>query len=363
VAQIVVRCVHGVEWVAAAEVERLLGPTDIALARREITFTLPDVDRRLRQLRCADDAFRHVGNVHSVGSTSADLPALARAVAALPWPTPRPDATTFDCVASIEGRRSYPRTAVEDAVGAHLAGVLRLRYRSRASGSGASGDVTVRLFLHGPMAAVALRIPPTPLHRRPWKLATGLGTLHPPLAAAIVAMTTGARVHDPFCGDGTLAVEAALAGRRASAADLDPARVANTRANAARAGATVDVRQADAGSVGALGRVDVLLTNPPWSRTVGAGGMVRAAPGRFWSDAARVARQLAVLSDADLDVPAQLRERGFAIGLATRVRLAGRLAHVTLAAAPGKPPPPLPADLARWRERALQAGVVTEEGF
>lgn len=355
--RIVARCVHGLEWAAAAEIARVLG-VEGRLARREIGVDLPALTERVLDLRCCDDVFLLVGAPGRVGSTKADLPAIARDLARLDWAgavrtvvglRPEPPAT-FDCVASLEGRHSYSRYAVEDAVGAALAPGLGLRPLSRADGDG-SGDLTVRLFVRDAMVTAALRIAPRPLHRRPWKLDTGPGTLHPPLAAALVTLLADGPVHDPFCGDGTLAIEAALAGHPATAADLDPARVSNAHANAARAGAAVTVHEADAAD---LGRRDgVVLTNPPWDRSVQAGG--RATLGSFLDAAAGAA--VCLLTDAELDVPAELRRRGVTPTLATRLRVGGRLADVTLAGMA------VPADLARRREEAIRAGVVTEHGF
>lgn len=383
VAQLVVRCVHGVEWVAAAEIEKTLqGASGIAMTRREITFALPELDPQVLDLRCADDAFLHVGEVSRVGLTKADLPGLAEKVARLDWHGfsgavgalrgDRP--SSFDCVVSIEGKRSYNRFAVEDVLGEALGGVLGLRFHSRSPAGAVSTeqpDLTVRLFLRGTTATAALRIGRRPLHRRVYKLATGPGTLHPPLAAAlaVIAGADGLAVHDPFCGDGTLAIETALAWptSQVTAGDIDPERVANTRANAERAGVDIAVTPADAGDLRTrrVG-VDLLLTNPPWSLSVAPRGQLRASLESFWSDAAVVLRsssRVCIVTDADLEVPDVLREHGFVIGLATRLRIAGRIAHVILAAAPGSAIPQVASGLAAWRRRAMLAGVITEHGF
>lgn len=383
VAQLVVRCVHGVEWVAAAEIEATLqGASGIAMARREITVALPELDPRVLDLRCADDAFLHVGQVPRVGLTKADLPGLAKDVARLDWlgaagavaalRSGRP--SSFDCVVSIEGKRSYNRFAVEDAVGEALGGSLGLRFLSRSPAGTASAkqpDLTVRLFLRGTTAIAALRIGRRSLHRRAYKLATGPGTLHPPLAAALAAIAgaDGLAVHDAFCGDGTLAIEAALTWPKSqvTAGDIDPERVANTRANAERAGVDIAVASADASDLRKRSAgVDLLLTNPPWSLAVAPRGQLRASLESFWSDAAVVLRssgRVCTITDADLEVPDVLRERGFVIGLAIRLRIAGRIAHVILAAAPGSAAPQVASGLAPWRRRAMFDGVITDHGF
>jgi 23S rRNA G2445 N2-methylase RlmL len=378
--RVLVRCLHGVEWVAAAEVGARLPAADVRLARREVAFTLPAVDAALLGLRCADDAFVVVGEVPAADPTRAGLPPLAAAVAALDW-APALAAVTalrdgapaafapvaFDCVASIEGRRSHNRSAAEDAVGAALAPVLGLRFAARTPGGPAPvSDVAVRLFLRPGTALVALRVGERPLHRRGWKRDTGPGTLHPPLAAALAALA-GAEaeaVLDPFCGDGTLAVEAALRGGAVTATDRDPARVDATLANAGRAGVRVAARVADAADLAGLDAADLLLTNPPWGVAVAPAGRLPAAPADWWGAAAGVLRgRAATVVDADLGLPDALRRGGWTLGAVQAVRVAGRVAHLVLAAPPGAPAPRLPAELARWRDRARADGVVTDDGF
>jgi hypothetical protein len=418
--------VHGVEWVVAAEIEATLpGARNITMARRQLGFTLPELDPRVLNLRCADDAFLCVGQLDRVGLTKTDLPALARSIARLDWAcalnavsairasytvaltgTPNSGAPvtssaaaspwgprTFDCVVSIEGKRSYNRFTAENAVGEALTGVLGARFLPRAPtgpttdptngattehGAGSCAalaasqpDVTVRLFLRGTSATAALRVARRPLHRRAYKLATRPGTLHPPLAAALatIAGASGITVHDPFCGDGTLAIETALTWptARVSAGDIDPVRVDNTRANAARAGVGIACCTADAADLlRTHPEVNLLLTNPPWDLAVTSWGKLRSSLDAFWSDTATVLHdsgRLCTVTDAAPNIPNVLRQHRYAVGLATRLRLAGRIVHISLAAAPQSDPPQLPSGLARWRHRAMLDNVITEHGF
>jgi putative N6-adenine-specific DNA methylase len=153
-----------------------------------------------------------------------------------------------------------------------------------------------------------------PLHRRGYRLATAKAPLRPTLAAALLAAAgwrPGEPLLDPFCGSGTIAIEAALQAHgkpagalrefacarwpalaaaypalRAAAADLSPAPCASApilasdrdpgaveaaRANARRAGVegaiTFAVRPfAACEPVGPRG---LLLTNPPYGVRVG----------------------------------------------------------------------------------------------
>lgn len=381
---VIVRSVHGLEWVCAAEVAAAFAEADrITMSRRQVEFRIPAVDDRLLELRCADDAFLRVGRVDGVGTAKDAVPELARRLSRLEWRNAitmlrqvrgSGHLSTFDCVVSIEGRRNYNRFAVETAAGNVLAGILGYSFLRRSPGRqlDATPDLTVRVFLRGSTAVVALRVGQRPLHRRTYKVATGPGTLHPPLAAALTALAgplDGATVLDPFCGDGTLAIEAALRwpSARVAASDIDPERVANTHANAARAGVDIAVARADAGDLGQrTPGVDLLLTNPPWNVSVSSQASLRSSLEGFWSTAAdflRLSGRTCTVTDSDLDVPTFLDSGGYRLGLCTRLRVAGRIVHVVLAGGPGGQVPALSPELESWRGEAIRAGVVTEHGF
>ena len=381
---VVARSVHGIEWVCAEEItSRVPGARRVTLARREVTFQVPAVDEALVDLRTVDDLFLWVGEVDGVGTARSDPPFTARRLTRLDWGRaleqvrrvrPVPVGPCFDVVASIEGRRRYNRYEVQDAVGAALAPVLRGRYLTRTATTGpvTEPDLTVRVFVRGPRAVVALRLAARPLHRRGYKVDTGAGTLHPPLAAAMVRLADpppGGVLVDPFAGDGTIAIESALAypGTRVVAADLDPRRLANAARNAARAGAAVALVRADAAAPPLRpGGVSAVVTNPPWNLAVDAGGGLAGSLDRFWRrlpDPLAATGRACLLTDAELRAPAALARAGWRLSLATRLRLAGRISHLLLCAPADRPAPELAGDLGSWRRRALSDGVVTDDGF
>jgi 23S rRNA G2445 N2-methylase RlmL len=374
---VIVRCVHGLEWVCADEVAaRVPSAASIRLARREVVFDLPSVDSGLRDLRTVDDVFVEVGRVEGVGTTRDALGSMARHVADLPYealvrdPLDLPAAPRVDVVASVEGRRTYSRFHVENAVGPLVASRLRGSYLARTGDGRVPGeaDLSVRLFLRGPTAIAAVRLGRRPLHRRPYKQDTGPGTLHPPVAAALARLAdppAGGVLLDPFCGDGTIAIEARLAHRgvRVVGSDIDAARLDHAAANADRAGVRPPLVRADATHPPwRPGSVDALVTNPPWNLAVDAAGSLEdfwvRLPGPLAPDG-----RVCVIADEGLDAPATLRRLGYPLTLATRIRLAGRVSVMVLAGAPRAAAPALDAGLARWRERAIAADVITDTGF
>jgi 23S rRNA G2445 N2-methylase RlmL len=370
--RLLVRCVHGLEWVCADEIGRLPDVDRVRLARREVTFGMPALDAAPLRLRTVDDAFLAVGN--GTGTTPAEV---ADAVERLLWEErvdavrglrPVPSAPVLDVVAGVEGHR-FSRFAVEHAIGPLLAARLAGTYLRRTTEGREPGepDLTVRVVVRDGGVSAAIRLAERPLHRRAWKRDTGPGTLHPPVAAALARLADpapGRSVLDPFCGDGTIAIETASAypGTRVTGHDLDPARLENATHNAARAGVSVTLAQVDAGEPGTC--ADAVITNPPWNLAVDGTGTLRTGLGPLWRRLPALVApggRFVAITDATLDAPTALAGAGFALGLAVRVRLAGRVSDVVLAAR-GRPPE-LDDSLRAWWERAITAGVVTADGF
>jgi tRNA (guanine6-N2)-methyltransferase len=380
---IIARSVHGLEWVCAAEVRSVPGLRGgTALSRRQVEFAVASVGPELLGLRTADDVFLKLAAVDGPGPAKAALPIFARNVARLDWQPALlhlralrdvPERGSFDVVASIEGHRGFNRFAVEHCLGVELAPVLGAAFleRDREGRPGPDADLTVRVFVHRGYSTVALRLGSRPLHRRSYKSQTGAGTLHPPVAAALAAIAApdAGVVLDPFCGDGTIAIEVALAHRTLTvvASDMDLVRVANTEANARQAGVDIDVRLAEAATVAErINDVAAVITNPPWNKAVTVSGRARAAEEDFWRLLARALRPAGVvccLTDTDLDLPGTVSRLDWQVGLVQRIRLAGRLADMLLAAPPGRSTPRLSAELAGRREEALASGVITRTGF
>lgn len=194
------------------------------------------------------------------------------------------------------------------------------------------------------------------LHRRGWRLAVAKAPLRETLAAAMLAAlpwSPDVPLVDPFCGSGTIGIEAALIARRmapglarsfamehwphadtkayAAVRDLaralvrpsaevpivlrdrDAGAIAAARANAERAGVLADlvIEQGPLSEtdLAALGPRGVLLTNPPYGQRVSGGvdlrslyarlGDVLRAGGRGW--------RLGMLVPPDKSLAGQLR--------------------------------------------------------
>lgn len=246
---------------------------------------------------------------------------------------PPPRTRTFDISASFLGRRNYNRYAIEDALGNPLAARSGWSYFSRAEGKlPPHTGLSLRIHLADSRATVAVRIGPHPLHRRPYRVSTRPGSLHPPVARALALLAglrPAHRLVDPFCGAGTIPIEAELACRDVHAAgfDVDDGAVASARANGAAAGVRASFLRADATALPLHdAAVDRVATNPPWGSAAAPAGALASAPGLAWRELARVMKpdgRSVVLLPPDT----QTAERaGLVVTLTNRIRVAGALA-------------------------------------
>lgn len=127
--------------------------------------------------------------------------------------------------ASFLGQRTYSRYDIEDLTGRVLAEGTGGHYHShRDSVRPPRTRADWRVVLDGTRTRIAMRPFNAPLHRRDWRTQTVIGSLHPPVAAALAQLARierGHRVLDPFCGAGTLLLEAHQIEARAEYLGID----------------------------------------------------------------------------------------------------------------------------------------------
>ncbi|UNX54264.1 methyltransferase domain-containing protein [Georgenia sp. TF02-10] len=268
--RVLVRTVTGLEFLAAAELTDA-GHRLIDMSTRQLVIDPTSANIITSPPRLADDLFLIGADVPDPGRTKADLSKLARAlrreltVPLLHWP-----GEAISVSASFLGRRTYSRFDIEDLSGQIIAEQTGGHYHSRRDGSRPPRDrADWRVVLDGTRARVAMRPFDAPLHRRDWRTRTVTGSLHPPVAAALARLARiepGHRVLDPFCGAGTILLEAHRTEPEASYIGIDRDSIA---INAARANtdqtAGIVWRTGDARTLeGWLTGVDRIVTNPPW---------------------------------------------------------------------------------------------------
>lgn len=296
------RCVRGIEWIGAAEICSRPGIAIEKLGHREIHFSAP-ADAHLLDLGSADDIFLNVGLVAPIAHERAALAVLASGVQRLPWAARLPRLlasrgvrrfTSLQVIGSFLGRRNYNREEIEGAVGRSLAEHLRIPFVPHAEGEPGQAVLSVRVHIRSGEALILARVPAHPLHRRPYKIESRPGTLHPPLAYAMAMLADlrpGQRVLDPCCGVGTILAEAhrlepasLLLGSDISGAALQAA-----SKNLALAGADATLRVSDAGQLPlADGSVHRIISNVPWGGAVEPMGLLASGTKAFGREVFRV---------------------------------------------------------------------------
>jgi tRNA (guanine6-N2)-methyltransferase len=352
---VIVRCVRGVEWIAAAEARGRLAATVERIRHREVWLRGNAAPSVWAGLRTADDVFLWAGVAAGIGHTRNDLRVLAGAAAPIDWPGATAEAERtagpFDVVASFLGQRNYNRFEIEDAVGAEISKQTGWPHRQRSPAGMPSTKVplTVRVHIEDDEAVFGLRLADRPLHRRAWKERDTPGTLHPPVAAAmglLAGIRPGIVIADPFCGAGTVGIELALEEPSAHVfvSDLGADALVAARHNIGVAGVAdrTLVARADAGALPARpGSVDRVVTNTPWGRAVAPAGQLRHGWGSFATGLAAVlgegGRATLLVDPAELDtLDLAVGAAGLAILGTFRLSVSGAwAAMVVIGGAPG----------------------------
>jgi tRNA (guanine6-N2)-methyltransferase len=364
--RVVARCLRGIEWICAAELSAL-GASVARVDHRLVECDTGALGPPLLGAGTADDLFLLAGRLDAGHERSAlaalrsqaeraDAGRLVAAVAAL---RAVPASASFEVVASFLGRRNYNRFEIERAVGEGLERALGRRFVPGPLGANEHPPLSWRVHLFDGGGFVGLRLAAAPLHRRPYKLSSLAGTLHPPLARAAAVLAgpgPGDVLLDPFCGAGTMLLESAghQPGARLVGADIDPEAVRAARANAERAEAPVALLVCDAGRMALpAGAVAVVLTNPPWRRRIAPAGSLRDELTPFWREAARVTtgRIGLVLEELDEHRDA-ICEAGLEPVVLQRVAVSGAWTTLGLLAPAGR----RRAELDRLAVRGLRPG-------
>jgi putative N6-adenine-specific DNA methylase len=382
-------CAPGLETILAAELAGLhLTPGELLPGGVEFAAHHSGIYRANLELRTAGRVLVRAASFHAHSFFE-----LERHAARIPWEHFVPPGATVAFRVTSRKSKLYHEDAVAERLGRavteRIAGAV---IGEQGAGSGERDDIE-----ENPLPAP--RLPLTPqlfvarlwrdeltlsadssgglLHRRGWRLATAKAPLRETLAAAMLAAAGydgTAPLVDPFCGAGTLPIEAALLARRMApgrrrpfaferwpsfegatwsrvkheaeakvlpaapapivGTDRDAGAIEAAQANAERAGVAADVRFERA----AVSELDPppardgtprgwVVTNPPWGVRVGNRAALRdlyAAFGRVLRERAGGWRAAMLSADRRLESATGIRwEEGFSTSAGgTDVRLA-----------------------------------------
>jgi hypothetical protein len=331
------RTIRGLEWIAAFEAALATGRPDITLGHRDVFFE-SDSFLEPAALRCSDDVFLFWTHLSNLDHTRDTLRRLSLAASNLPAPpTTTVDFRSIHVTASFLGHRNYSRGEIEQVFGESLARAVGLKWEDQLPQN--SPALRVRIHLAGDRAAIGIGLTPTPIHRRPWRVHTQKGMLHPPVAASLALLADlrdGLTVHDPFAGSGTVLIEAGLhcPNLMLSGWDLDPNAIQIGMDHAARAGVAVDLQLRDAFvECHRIPAPDRVVSNPPWGRSVVSGGDSAGDPLGVLVDLLSSDGRLVAVADRSMEMADFLDQNGLGPDIAFPIRVSGRIADVAVASA------------------------------
>lgn len=209
---LIAKTFQGLEPLLAQELTEL-GATDIQIGRRMVTFT-GDKEMLYRANFCLRTAIRVLKPIKLFKAKSADD--VYEAVKAIDWTQYLSAQTTFavdSVVFSPEFRHSkFVAYKVKDAI----VDQFREQTGTRPNVSVSNPDIQLHIHISDYDATLALDSSGESLHRRGYRQESVSAPLNEVLAAGIIMMTGWkgeTDFLDPFCGSGTLCIEAALIAR------------------------------------------------------------------------------------------------------------------------------------------------------
>ncbi|GHV74197.1 RNA methyltransferase [Spirochaetia bacterium] len=229
---VIALCGIGVEKVVSNELRKLGGQYRVlesGFGKVRFETDIPGMYRALMGLRCADRLLLEARTF-----PAADFDALFEGVKSFPWETWIPNGMGVQ-VAKVRSNRSKLQGITTIQAMTHKAAADRLcaaYHQARLSEAGP--QATIRVYVEKDQVSVLLDLSGEPLFKRGYRTEGGAAPLRETTAAALLFLANWRRkypLYDPFCGSGTIAIEAALyawdaapgMGRRFALADLVPA--------------------------------------------------------------------------------------------------------------------------------------------
>ncbi len=202
-------CAVGAEKVLANEIKQL-GYVPVSHAPGRVVFTGNDesVYRTNIWLRTADRVY-----LQAASFPASDFDALFEGVKAVRWQDyfPKQVRVVVDKVRTFRSTLSSEHS-VQAVV--HKAIYSRLGEAWHMTSLPETGEqASVRVYIEKDTAFVLLDLSGQPLHRRGYRTAGGEAPIRETLAAVLLQLMCWKRktpLHDPFCGSGTIPIEAAL---------------------------------------------------------------------------------------------------------------------------------------------------------
>lgn len=316
---------RGLESVSADELRAAASVSDIEAHYRRVD-ALCVSPRGLESLRTVDDVFIRLATWDSLTHHRAALGLISawsakfdfvQAVAAIRQVRSLPAAPCFSVTANFVGKRNYSVPEIKIAVSQ---GIMSQNPRWHYTEEDSEAHLNIRVFIEHEQAVIGVRIGDHPLHRRPYKQGHLPGSLKPTTAAALVHLAqprVGQTLLDPFCGSGTIAIEAAEHGLSVICGDVSPEAVLTAAANAHDAHVTrAALSRWDACLLPLRSQsVDVAVTNLPWGRQITVDAALTELYRRAFDELRRVVRGRIILLTTAPDLISETPARAFEISV------------------------------------------------
>ncbi len=304
----VVPCLFGLEGLAADELRRM-DMKEVTAENGRVSFSGDEASlvRANLRLRTGERVLLEVGSFDAVTFDS-----LFEQTKALPWERWIPKDAAFPVTGHSLNSKLFSVTDCQKIIKKAVVERLKSRYHIAWFDESAE-TVQIRFSIMKDRVSLCLDTSGEGLHKRGYRPAHNAAPLRETLAAAMVNLSRYRGRDDfcdPFCGSGTIPIEAALIARniapgsnrhfaamdwrtldkrlwqeekdlarsleyhgdyRIFASDLDPKAVAMAKANAERAGVADLIRfeTADARSFARETEKGVIVTNPPYGERIG----------------------------------------------------------------------------------------------
>lgn len=264
---------RGLESVTVREMATVPGLMVTGTAYRRVAARCVGSLRPLLAIRTADDVYLDLGSWTDIDHRRSELAVFTARTAALDLETARRQiqdirriarTPVFSVTASFVGKRNYSADEIKTAV----AQGVNARYGWIYTPDDRAADLNLRLFIEHQAAHVGVRLAAHALHERDYKTAQIAGSLKPSVAAALVMLAEahgGSRLLDPFCGAGTIVIEAAQLDCEAWGGDFNSEALAAARSNTERG----QIMAWDARKLPLRAEAfDCVVSNLPWGRQV-----------------------------------------------------------------------------------------------
>lgn len=268
---------RGLEEVSARELGELAQVRVEQVAYRRIMAHCNGSLVPLFMLRTVDDVFLDLGHWLGIGRPRSVLAVLREEAAQLNLYAaaalcaelrPVRQQPRFSVTANFVGKRNYSSEEIKFA----LAEGIETTHGWEYCDDDRMADLNIRIFIEHEAAFVGMRLAKQALHERNYKGLHQPGSLKPPVAAAMLRLSqfhSGQRLLDPFCGAGTILIEAALMGALAAGGDSDPMAISAAQTNASAAAVDISLEHWDARSLPLNdSSVDCVVSNLPWGRQI-----------------------------------------------------------------------------------------------